>query len=236
MRPNRKGRDAAAEGPRFVFVVTYARSGSTLLQAILNACPGVAIRGENHNALYHLFRSIRALEETRNLHGLHPQSGQPDNPWAGANAVQLEAYETRVVQSFVNRVLTPAEGTRVTGFKEIRYNRSFIAEPDFAPYMTFLLSRFRDARIVFNMRRDTDVAKSSFVAGQNPAEVRAWVANADARFTRFAATTDRAMLMRYEDWVKDQGLVHAMLDFLGLDWTEEAVRQVMARPLTHARA
>ena len=29
----------------YVFVVTYARSGSTLLQALLNACPGVQIRG-----------------------------------------------------------------------------------------------------------------------------------------------------------------------------------------------
>jgi len=33
--------------PRYVFVVTYGRSGSTLMQGLLNALPGVLVRGES---------------------------------------------------------------------------------------------------------------------------------------------------------------------------------------------
>ena len=62
----------------------------------------------------------------------------------------------------------------------------------------------------------------------------AWVKEADARFAGYAAGSDRAVHLRYEDWVADHGLIHGMLDFLGLDRTPEAVERVFAKPLTHA--
>ena len=49
---------AATPGDRddlgYVFVMTYGRSGSTLVQGLLNAIPGYLIRGENAAALNHL--------------------------------------------------------------------------------------------------------------------------------------------------------------------------------------
>ena len=47
--------------PRFLFVVTYGRSGSTLVQGLLNAMPGVLVRGENNLFVLPLFRSWDAL-------------------------------------------------------------------------------------------------------------------------------------------------------------------------------
>ena len=103
----------------YVFVVTYARSGSTLLQALLNACPGVQIRGENNSALYHLYRAIAAVEAAKKDHG-GPLSVPPDEPWHGAGLMKPKAFEGRLLQGFVRRVLAPDAETRVTGFKEIR--------------------------------------------------------------------------------------------------------------------
>ncbi len=45
----------APEGLGYLFIVTYGRSGSTLLQGILNSIPGYLIRGENRAALFHLY-------------------------------------------------------------------------------------------------------------------------------------------------------------------------------------
>ena len=39
----------------YVFVMTYGRSGSTLLMGLLNTIPGYLIRGENDDALRFLF-------------------------------------------------------------------------------------------------------------------------------------------------------------------------------------
>ena len=38
----------------YLFVLTYGRSGSTLLQGILNSIPGYLVRGENRQILFHL--------------------------------------------------------------------------------------------------------------------------------------------------------------------------------------
>lgn len=219
----------------FVFVVTYARSGSTLLQSLLNACPGTVIRGENNNALYHLFRTIQALDEAHRLHGKPATAARRDEPWFGADRIEPEFFEKRALTLFLRRVLTPPQGAKVIGFKEIRHTPFFIPEDQFAPYMDFLLTRFPRAKIVFNSRRGTDVAASSFIAKENPDKVRAWVAATDARFAAFAKTSDRVIHMRYEDWVADHSKVHDMLDFLGLDWSAEAVERVMAKPLTHGK-
>ena len=41
-------------GMDHVFVMTYGRSGSTLLMGILNSIPGWLLRGENRHAMRHL--------------------------------------------------------------------------------------------------------------------------------------------------------------------------------------
>lgn len=56
--------ELANNGPSFRFgsilVITYGRSGSTLLQGILNSIDGILIRGENHNFL---LRSLLVLQK-----------------------------------------------------------------------------------------------------------------------------------------------------------------------------
>jgi len=218
----------------FVFVVTYARSGSTLLQSLLNACPGVQIRGENSNALFHLFRAARAAETTRKF-GRHPQTKQVDEPWFGSFKVRPKMFETSLAGTFVRNVLAPDEGVKVTGFKEIRYNRMFIPKAEFAPYMDFMLAKFPNSKIVFNTRPAVDVAKSSFLAQQRPEQVFGWVAEADENFAAYDASSDRTILMRYDEYTKDHSHIHRMLDFLGLDWNAATVDRVFAKPLTHAK-
>ena len=232
-----EGRDRAAidwTALRYVFVVTYARSGSTLLQSLLNSCPGVQIRGENSNTLYHLYQAIEGVEVTRKF-GLHPQTKAADEPWFGAFQVRPRAFEANLLSAFVRNVLVPDAGIAVTGFKEIRYNHHFIPKARFAPYIEFLLTRFPAAKVVFNSRRAEDVARSAFLANQNQKNIADWVSASDSDFAEFAKGSDRAIHMRYDDWAADHGLIHGMLDFLGLKWTAETVEQVFAKPLTHGK-
>lgn len=220
---------------RYIFLVTYARSGSTLLQSLLNSCEGVQIRGENSGTLYHLYKAIRATETARKF-GVNPHTKDVDGPWFGAFKIRPQIFENNMIGSFVRNVLAPDPGVKVTGFKEIRYNLKFIPKEDFAPYMDFLLAKFPGAKVIFNTRPAADVAKSSFVAKQNPHKVHEWIAEADQNFISYDATSDRTMLMRYDQFTKDHSLIHKMLDFLELDWDVETVERVFAKPLTHAKA
>src|SRR5215213_881342 len=79
--------EPSAQGLGYVFVVTYGRSGSTLLMGLLNSIPGYLVRGENWDALHHLFEFHRTLEDgsrkwdrARLRQRTHPFYGAGDFP------------------------------------------------------------------------------------------------------------------------------------------------------------
>ncbi len=218
---------------RYVFVVTYGRSGSTLLQSAINSTPGTQLRGENRNILYHLYKSITHASRTAIGRVKDAAPRAPDHPWYGFNEVQSAPFEAALLNAFVRDVLTPGPSAKVTGFKEIRYTTQAIPRADFAPYMDFLLSRFPQARIVFNSRRSEDVLVSSMMAMEQPHLTRRVLKAADQLFMGYDRGSDRTLHMQYEDYVADHGLIHRMLDFLELKSTAEAVAAVMAKRLVH---
>ncbi|MGH3306736.1 MAG: hypothetical protein ACRDOX_03520, partial [Nocardioides sp.] len=65
----------------YLFVMTYGRSGSTLLQGILNSIPGYLIRGENRQVLIHVHRFHRTAVKQRALH--RRAQRQRDEPVGG---------------------------------------------------------------------------------------------------------------------------------------------------------
>ena len=67
---------------RFVFIVTYGRSGSTLLQKIIGSAPGFYIAGENKDALFGLYESCRSVAYARRHFGSSLTTS--GNPWFGA--------------------------------------------------------------------------------------------------------------------------------------------------------
>lgn len=218
---------------RYVFVVTYGRSGSTLLQSAINSTPGTQLRGENRNILYHLYKSTEATGKATQSRLNNPEPRAPDHPWFGFNQVRTRRFDTTVLNAFVRYVLNPDPATKVIGFKEIRYTAYSMPDTDFAPYKDFLLNRFPQARIIFNSRDADAVIKSSFMAIGQPEDTKAALQKADQVFAAYDRTSDRTLHMQYEDYVADHGLIHQMLDFLELEWTAEAVAAVMAKRLVH---
>lgn len=209
---------------RYVFVVTYGRSGSTLLMSLLNAIPGYRICGENYNALYRLYQADAAIRQARERFSgtgdLTPQSS-----WYGMPRVRPHRFRAGLVDTFVSHVLRPEPGDRVLGFKEIRYTPGHI--PDLAAYLRFLHECFPTCKIVFNHRDPAAVAKSAWWARHADAEetIRA----ADQRLLSFPAD-DRHFHFWYDRI--DDSLAHIaeLFRFLGEEFDERSVRAVLGKP------
>jgi Sulfotransferase family len=219
---------------RYVFLVTYARSGSTLLQSLINAAPGVQMRGENNNCLLHLFRSWDAVQDTA-LRGRFGQQSSPDEPWFGAGAVKPVWYLNSMLDRFVNTVLCPDPEVKVTGFKEIRYIPFYMKNEEFDQYMDFMLENFPDARIVFNSRDAEAVSKSGWHVKEDPVKLMETVRQSDARFAAYAAKSDKVLHLRYDEYVKDHSHIRRMYEFLDLPFDADRIEAVFAKPLTHAK-
>jgi hypothetical protein len=235
---NRRLRDAAAPGEvapvevaadtlRYVFVVTYGRSGSTLLQGILCSQPGFLIRGENGGVLEQLFRFHRRADAERAKHeGQLPTT--PRNPWHGIDGYPPDLALAHMRALVRDTLLRPAPDTRVAGFKEIRW-----PERDLPAFLDFVLELFPNAVFVVNTRNLDDVAKSGFWVGQK--NVRAKLQATEAKM--LAATTalgERAYRVHYDDYVADPMQLKGLFAWLGEDFDPDRVQLVLKRRHSYA--
>ncbi len=219
----------------YLFLVTYGRSGSTLVQHLLNRIDGVTLRGENNNALWHIFNAWHALDSAAPIRDLRARGGTtgPAQPWFGAEAIDADALGHAMVHAFVTTVLRPPPGTRVAGFKEIRMH----ADPSlFAPYLDFIRRFFPGSRFVFNTRDHAAVARSAWWAICDPAYVRATLAEAEALFAAYArANPDCCAALHYDDYMRDPAALQPLFDLLGQRPPDNVIAEVLAQQLDHGR-
>jgi hypothetical protein len=205
-----------------LFIVTYGRSGSTLLQGVLCSQPGFLIRGENGGILEQLFRfHQRAMREREAHRGEVPTT--PRSPWHGIDGYPPDLAIAAIRSLVTQTLLRPAPDTRVVGFKEIRW-----PSRDLPAFLDFIQELFPDARFVVNTRDLDAVARSGFWA--NRPDARATVEAAEARL--LAATDalgDRAYRVHYDDYVADPASLEGLFAWLGEEFDLERVRVVMSR-------
>lgn len=219
-----------------VFIVTYGRSGSTLLQNCLNALPGYLIRGENENLLAPLARAWDVMRHSEQQAKMHREgTGRlPSDPWFGYHDCDPAAFGAALAESFTRTVLRPEAETRVIGFKEIRWHN----DPQLFPVMLdFLRAHFPRARILFNTRDHARVARSGWWKWMDPEQVARQLAQADRLYADYAARhPEDCLMLRYDDYVTGAEAWRPLFDFLQEPFAPDLVTRVLARKLTHLQS
>lgn len=217
----RRGPSAERDDLSYLFIVTYGRSGSTLLQGILSSVPGVMIRGENGGAVRALFEFHRTVAGHRDrLSRTEPLP--PSHPWWGIDGYPDATALRHIRQLLLDTVLRPGPQTRLVGFKEIDWPTA-----DLPDLLAFLSAVFPGARFVLNTRDLDDVAQSKWWARQPDARERLGTMQT-ALVTALDACGERAYRVHYDDYVEDPAALRDLFRWLDLPYDEERVRAVMA--------
>ena len=201
-------------------MVTYGRSGSTLLAGILNSVPGYLIRGENRDALHHLFLFHSHPGRPSGSGSARTTAGSGPTRSTGSATCRSTGRSPDIRGLVLDTVLRPKQDTRVTGFKEIRWYH-----PDLQEYVAWLREVFPGAKFLVNTRNHADVLRSGWWAEGDHA---AGLAAAEAGILALADSLgDAAYRVHYDDYVADPAVLRGMFDWLGEPWDEAAVRAVM---------
>jgi hypothetical protein len=144
---------------RYVFVVTYGRSGSTLTQGMLNALPRTLVRGENNLFLLPVFRSWSGL---RAFQTKFAGSGNPKTTSAfyGLHELDMVRFAAGVRELVRVQLLgsTRPEDVDRLGFKEVLWHR--LKPREWEEFFEFMDLAFEDPLYVLN-QRDIEMASTS---------------------------------------------------------------------------
>jgi hypothetical protein len=209
-----------------VIIVTYGRSGSTLLQGLLNAIPGYLVRGENYNFAYKLYLAWKCLADGGALE-YTANSSIPSHPWYGIREIDKNLL-FRNFYKILKDALVPEQRratTKCFGFKEIRYTDIL---PEFNNYLTFLRAVMPNLGIVVITRNHDEVAKSGWWANSPKDKVTKLLRESDAAFSSYvAAHPDHAFLITYQDVTSISPQVRALFEFLDEDYSIETIKRVL---------
>lgn len=170
---------SSAAKRRHVFIISYGRTGSTLLMAMLSNHPGVLVRGENGMVMRELERVFETLLAKHDPEGVHTS-----NSYYGAHMFH-EGHLITQLRNFTDTLLAgdkSLDGVSVLGFKEAHYDCSVLDESGkpkrdengdlvfdeetIRKDLRFLRRLFPNCLFVFNTRDPADVVRSDFQVGR----------------------------------------------------------------------
>lgn len=172
---------------QYLFIIAPPRSGSTLLQGLLNSSPDIQMWGENENFFYGLFDSLRRL---RFRSGKGPEEGLPTKIFYGFRNYN-EANITKQYSDLGRSILwkNAKASASVVGFKEVRY---FERNDTLPEYLDFIENIFPNTKFIWLTRNVEHVIESAELANFN------WGSRADsaARINKFNMIMRTRMVQR----------------------------------------
>lgn len=223
------GKQPQALHYEIIFVVSYGRSGSTLLQGILNSIDGVLIKGENGNIIRHFYSAYQELLLNQER---HPQANLPIHPWYGSCWLDKDQYLKDVRQLATNLLLNQPtidrSSIRALGFKEIRY--ATMEDP--LAYLQFLQELFPSSCIIHLTRNHRDVAQSQLrkfkVQQFAPSVIEAELQKFDELMSNYGHGRTNYFRLDFRDLINPDLLVlEKLYSFLGAEFSPSTIKSEM---------
>ena len=227
MTTNSRVSDCPTLAYKHILVVTYGRSGSTLLQGLLNSIPGTLVRGENGNVFLTFFEIVQHM---RSMRSNHANAFTANRPWFGISEISdstlMDALRPAARAILLGDLVSEAS-LLCLGFKEIRYDE---LGDIFEDYLNFLQELFPEAAVIFNTRDLAATSGSGWWRDRYAGEVHAHLSEVHNQFSAFAAGRSNCFEIHYEDVVGKSHRLRELFVFLGAEYDENRVEAVLSQP------
>lgn len=219
---------AGASRMKSLYVVTYGRSGSTLLTGYLSKLPGIDLKGENY-----LFPLPLADAEARLADAVALKYGgrqKSSSPWYGSQLFNLERWQRDIRRALLNQLYPRQPIPKTIGFKEIRWWYR-LSEQDFERKLQWLIGIRPPGGIVFLTRNLDKTMAGAWWATQSDedrAHSRAGLEKFEELAKQYASVhTDHSVLVTYEDFTTSPDPARRICDMLGITFEERVWKQTL---------
>jgi len=211
---------------KHVIIVTYGRSGSTLLQGVLNSIDGLLIKGENFNFCYGLYQSFSALKDLTQK-GIQTES--VTRPFYGAREFNEKEFLIDAYKLLEKQVATSKIKVKAWGFKEIRYLPSHISvngEYELKAYLDFLNKLLPECGVVFLTRNHESVMSSAFWKSIPNEKIHNNLIKFEEEASDWCSHKNNTYWVNYSNIVTKR--LEGLYDFLGVEYVEEDIEKLLS--------
>lgn len=213
---------------KYIFIITYGRSGSTLLQRVIGDLPGSHITGENSGIPFYLAKAYDAARVTEELYARygHKKFG----PWYGADKICSEIIGKKCAKLIYDHMLRPPRKTRILGFKEIRW---LYNDVDINVSLDFLERFFSPAYFVFNIRDPKATSESGWWADMPSEETIDKLSRWREQLIAIADQRQNSILMDYDSFSIDSTEFKYLFEFIDEPYDKDYINKIVSERLTH---
>ena len=206
----------------FLVVLGSGRSGTTIIQHLLNSIPGFDLRGENGGSFWPLIDAIALVHDFRAGDARWASDASTD-PWSGFQNIDIEKFEAGLMETFVEEVLRPEASARVIGFKEIRFPVRGLGRS--IQHIQRLIPR---TRFVLAFRDPASIARSGWWP-KDPRAERTIGRQQQALRGVSKSLGDQAFSIEYETFHSQEASRRDFFRWLGEDYDVNAVNTLLER-------
>lgn len=219
---------------RSLYVLTYGRSGSTLLTGYLSMLPGIRLRGENYLFPLPLAEADERLRHVTNLS--YGNREKTASPWYGSQLTSYARWRRDIRRAVLNQLYPRQPFPRTLGFKEIRWWYRLPADR-FEAILGWLVGLFSPGAVVV-LTRDLDRVMAGAwwaeLSEEERASQRSQVEAFEARALDYARNhADHAHAVTYEGFTSDPDVARALTEFLGLRFDEKTWRRALSQEFSY---
>ncbi|MEL7198564.1 MAG: hypothetical protein AAGL10_09640 [Pseudomonadota bacterium] len=221
---------------KHIFILCYGRTGSTVVQGLLNRLDGYCIRGERKWVLTGLAKAAGEAAKAHKEFSPSDRERGERSPHYGISEIDPDQFGKTLANTYTQEMLTPPPGTSVCGTKDVTMASHLLSESDFRHVVNFVLTHFHSSRIIFLTRRAGEVAQSGWWAKRDPNDVEDIVAESDRRFTQVCKDhPDRTFHLDYSEFKDSVEGFRRLLRWLGEPIDEEMLADVAGTKLMHLK-
>jgi hypothetical protein len=219
-----------------IYIVTYGRSGSTLLMKYICRLPGCDIQGENFLFLLPLMSAEERLRRAEAVRSRNTTSY--DNPWYGSQNISSKRWRRDVLHLLFNQLYPSKPIPKTIGFKEIRWYRS-IGPDKFNQSLNWLGELRKPFGIIFLFRNLDNVMQSGWWVDLSPdrkLEERQKLEKFEELSVAYAERyNDSSLIISYEEFISDQAIAESICEFIGVKFSERIWRETLSQVLSHMK-
>lgn len=208
-----------------IVIVTYGRTGSTLLQGMLNTIDGVVMLGENENAFFQLFSYLNTIKRL----AARKLTDMPSSPFYGAAQLNVEAAKQQV-RATIDNYFAPFKSdpyVQVVGFKEVKFKDN---PEDLVAYLEFLEQMFPKPLFIFLWRDHDEVLNSGWWKYEDRVRATAILELLEGKSLSFSEHRKDCFTLTYADLKPDAPKLRDLFAFFGANFNKEKISKILQIP------